>query len=250
MEHSVNRKIAAAPEDPAATFRPVDLARAAGVSPSLVRLYEAEGFLPPAIRMPSGHRRYDQHHLRSLLVARALRTGYGWTLARTAMRAIHSGDLDAALAVTNRRHAELHAEAEQLGRALDAIQNTRPEQRPAGSGGQRRLSIGAAARQLQVTPATLRHWESTGVIRPGRVQNGRRLYTETDIRQLELVQVLRNAGYSFESIARLMTSLRSNDRIQTRDALATRQAQLRQQTRAAAAATRDLVGLINDLEPG
>lgn len=239
-------EVATVGEDSSATYRPVDLARAAGVSPSAVRFYEAEGFIPPAIRTAGGHRRYTEHHLRSLLAARSLRSGYGWVLARTTMRAVHRGDHDAALAVTNQRHAELHTEAERIDRALAAIEQTQPDQPQLGRN--RTLSVGAAAKRLNVTPATLRHWESERVISPARLSNGRRAYTDADLRQLELVQILRNARYSFDAIARLMISLGSADAKQTRDALATRQAQLRLQSRAAAAATRDLMILISEGE--
>ncbi|MBO0813192.1 MAG: hypothetical protein J2P23_14265, partial [Microlunatus sp.] len=65
--------------------------------------------------------------------------------------------------------------------------------------------------------------------------------------RLELVQVLRSAGYSFDAIAQLVAGCTARDRTQTRAALATRQAQLRKQTRAAVA-TSELNGLINDLK--
>ncbi|WP_172836139.1 MerR family transcriptional regulator [Microlunatus soli] len=236
-----------APEDPTATLRPIDLARGADISPSSVRMYEAEGFIPPAVRTATGHRRYTPSQLRRLLVARTLRTGYGWSDARVVMRAVNAGDIDGALAVTNRRHADLHREAERLGRAIDAIDDAQLEQRSTGDT-IRPLSIGAAAARLGVTPATLRHWESVGVIDPPRAANGRRHYRPTDLGQLELVQVLRSADYSFAAIAELLAGLKTDDPAQARRALATRQSQLRHQSREAARATHELYGLIAELQ--
>lgn len=240
--------LVAAREDISATLRPVDLARAAGISASLVRLYESEGLIAPATRTASGQRRYSRGHLKALFTARALRSGYSWTMARAAMQAVHRGDYDAALSIANQRHAQLHAEAQRLSRAVAAIDGAGSSTEEVSRAASRPVSIGSAAEILGLTPATLRHWESMGVVRPVRHPNGRRLYTPAVMQQLELVQVLRGADYSFDAIAQLMASLKVNDRVQTRKALATREAQLRRQTRAAAAATGELVQLLSTIE--
>lgn len=51
-----------------------DLARRAGIAPSAVRFYEAEGVLPPAPRSPSGYREYDDLDLCRLRVVVSLRS--------------------------------------------------------------------------------------------------------------------------------------------------------------------------------
>jgi DNA-binding transcriptional MerR regulator len=51
-----------------------DLARRAGIAPSAVRFYEAEGVLPPASRGASGYREYDDDDLCRLRVVVSLRS--------------------------------------------------------------------------------------------------------------------------------------------------------------------------------
>lgn len=51
-----------------------DLARRAGIAPSAVRFYEAEGVLPPAPRGPSGYREYAEIDVCRLRVVVALRS--------------------------------------------------------------------------------------------------------------------------------------------------------------------------------
>src|SRR5918997_3391037 len=88
-------------------FRPIDLARAAGVSAQTVRKYEEWGFLPAAERSPSGYRRYSPRHMRALRTARILAAGYGWEPALRVMQRVHRGELDTALAIVDGRHAQL-----------------------------------------------------------------------------------------------------------------------------------------------
>jgi DNA-binding transcriptional MerR regulator len=44
-------------------LRTLDVARAVGVHPNTVRLYEQWGFLPPIPRSPGGYRRFTQFYL-------------------------------------------------------------------------------------------------------------------------------------------------------------------------------------------
>src|SRR5690242_7623444 len=88
-------------------LRTIDLARAAGISVQQVRNYEALGLLPPTSRSKSGYRLYTQQHLDALKTARSLVGGYGWQRIPRIMQALHRGDLGAALAIIDTRHAEL-----------------------------------------------------------------------------------------------------------------------------------------------
>lgn len=53
------------------------IARAIGVHPNTVRVYEMWGFLPPVPRSPSGYRLYTQRHLDQMRLARTTLHG-GW----------------------------------------------------------------------------------------------------------------------------------------------------------------------------
>ena len=65
-----------------------------------------------------------------------------------------------------------------------------------------RLSIGALARQVGVSPQTLRHYHQLGILRPAAVTRaGYRLYSESDRVRLELVRSLRALDFDLDTIA-------------------------------------------------
>jgi hypothetical protein len=79
-----------------------DVARAAGVHPNTVRLYEEWGFLPPIPRSPSGYRLFTEAHIDQMRLARtALRGPWpGRNIKRSALALVRraaSGDLGGAL---------------------------------------------------------------------------------------------------------------------------------------------------------
>ncbi len=72
------------------SLRPIDLARASGVSTQQVRNLLDAGVLPPAPRTTTGYRRFDERHRRALLAYHALAEGYGPRTARAIMQAVHA----------------------------------------------------------------------------------------------------------------------------------------------------------------
>ncbi|CAM5231909.1 hypothetical protein SVIOM342S_06440 [Streptomyces violaceorubidus] len=113
-------------------LRTVDLARAAGLSTQQIRNYEDAGVLPPAGRTDAGYRIFGGRHRDALLTYRALRPGYGAVTATRAMRAVHDGDVAAALALVDAAHAALHEERVSLraaGEALEALAGREPPPR-------------------------------------------------------------------------------------------------------------------------
>src|SRR6202165_4268801 len=102
-------------------LRTIDLAQAGGISVQQVRNYEALGLLPQASRSKSGYRLYTQHHLVALKTARSLVGGYGWQRTPTIMQALHRGELMAALATIDPRHAELASKRLQVEQTLTAL---------------------------------------------------------------------------------------------------------------------------------
>ncbi len=55
---------------PSHSLRTVDLARAVGVHPNTVRLYEQWGFIAPVPRSRSGYRQFTEQHLDQMRLAR------------------------------------------------------------------------------------------------------------------------------------------------------------------------------------
>lgn len=60
-------------------------------------------------------------------------------------------------------------------------------------------TIGVVSEILKVHPETIRIWERCGIIQPSR-RNGRRLYSETDLKRLYFIQRLITQGLNIPAI--------------------------------------------------
>jgi MerR family transcriptional regulator, heat shock protein HspR len=60
-------------------------------------------------------------------------------------------------------------------------------------------TIGVIAGELKVHPETIRVWERSGLILPSRV-NGRRLYSENDLKRLRFILYLIGEGLNIPAI--------------------------------------------------
>lgn len=90
-------------------------------------------------------------------------------------------------------------------------------------------TIGVVVRRTNIHPETLRVWERRyELIVPGRSETGRRLYSESDIRKLQLVKQLTELGHGVSSLAklssdelreRLSASQQQGAKLETRNAL-------------------------------
>ncbi len=191
-------------------LRPIDLARAVGISTQAVRNYEQWGFLPPAERGPQGYRLYSQQHLHAIRTARALIGGFGWEHALHIMQRIHQDDLPSAFAVIDARHATIHRsrlEAEETLRALRTISEALPSSTEI-RGKKKLLQIGEVAKRLGVRVSTVRFWEDQGLVEPVRGKDNRyRLYDEQQVRLLQVVALLRKTGYNIKATRAVLIQL-------------------------------------------
>ncbi|MFJ2171644.1 MerR family transcriptional regulator [Streptomyces sp. NPDC087851] len=188
-------------------MRPVDLARPHGLSGQAVRNYEAAGILPAAERTPSGYRRYSGEHAAALRTFLALIPAHGHAAARSVMTLLNAGRTDEALTVIDRSHAELLTDRETLDAIEQALTELAhvPDERPAHGP----TTVGALAHRLRLRPATLRRWERSGLLHPGRdPATGYRIYTPADVRDAHIVHQLRRGGYPLTQIAPLLGELR------------------------------------------
>ena len=216
------------------SLRPVDLARAAGISAQQVRNYLDAGVLPPAPRSPTGYRRFDAGHRRALLAYRALARGYGPGGAREVMRAVHAGDVPLALTLVDAAHAELHEQRRSLqaaGEALEAVAGQPPDATAVPRSG---LRIGEVAAALGVRTSALRVWEAAGLLAPKRdPETNYRRFGPADVRDARMVSMLRQGRYPLPQVQLVLDGLRrtgSSDAL--RAAIARRREEL---TRRAAA---------------
>ncbi|MFD0736591.1 MerR family transcriptional regulator [Planotetraspora mira] len=217
-----------------AALRPVDLARAAGVSTQQIRNYADTGILPPTGRTSAGYRVFDARHRDALLTYRALAKGYGWDAARSIMLALHSGDLPRALALVDACHAVLHEQRLSLqatGEALEAVAGQASDASAAPYSGMR---IGEVAAHLGVRTSALRVWEAAGLLTPRReAGTGYRRYDPADVRDARMVGMLRQGQYRLAQIGAVLEGLRRTGSSEAlRAAIADRRAAL---TRTAAA---------------
>jgi DNA-binding transcriptional MerR regulator len=77
------------------------------------------------------------------------------------------------------------------------------------------LTVGGLAEKVGVSPRTLKHWETMGIIEPDmRSEGGFRLFSSAYIFLCHLVQDLQRFGYSLEEIKRISDYFREFLRIQ------------------------------------
>lgn len=196
----------------------MDLARGHGLSTQAIRNYEAAGILPAAGRTPHGYRVYTSLHAAALRAFLALLPGHGHGTATSIMRAVNQGAVDEAFRRIDESHAQLLDDRRTLRAVESALRDLEPttapepgaRSEPAAVSGPGGTFIGPLAGTLGVRPATLRKWESAGLVRPRRDPlTGYRVYDEADVRDARLVHQLRRGGYLLEQIAPLITQVRA-----------------------------------------
>ncbi|MDG4824892.1 TioE family transcriptional regulator [Asanoa sp. WMMD1127] len=186
-------------------MRPADLAREHGLSTQAVRNYERDGCLPPAERTASGYRVYTAVHAAALRAYLALVAGHGHAAAGQIMRLVHDGALDDALAVVDQGHVQLVRDRATLDAVRSALPVTPVDAPRAGA-----WTVGELARRLVITPATVRKWESAGILAPARdPATGHRVYGASDVRDAELAHLLRRGGYPLDHIATVVQQVRT-----------------------------------------
>ncbi|TWV38565.1 MerR family transcriptional regulator [Streptomyces misionensis] len=199
-------------------LRPVDLARAHGLSTQAIRNYEADGILPAADRTPHGYRTYTPLHAGALRAFLALVPGHGHRTATSIMRAVNQGTTGEALRLVDESHAQLLDDRHTLRaveRALRDLEPAPPAEPGAGAtttarSGAPGTFIGPVAGRLGIRPATLRAWERAGLVSPRRdPRTGYRVYDEADVRDARLAHQLRRGGHLLEQIAPLISQVRA-----------------------------------------
>ncbi|MGX1268476.1 TioE family transcriptional regulator [Streptomyces phaeoluteigriseus] len=200
-------------------LRPIDLARAHGLSTQAVRNYEEAGILPVAVRTTHGYRTYTPLHARALSAFLALVPGHGHRAAAAIMRAVNEGATEEAFRLLDESHAQLLEDRRTLRAVEDALLDLEPDTRPSPPSA---TFIGPLAHQLGVRSATLRKWERAGLVRPRRdPRTGYRVFDEADVRDARLAHQLRRGGHPLARIAPLIAQVRSAGGLQPLEAALT-----------------------------
>ncbi|SES45559.1 MerR family DNA-binding transcriptional regulator [Actinokineospora terrae] len=185
-------------------MKPADLAAEHGLSTQAIRNYERDGFIPPAPRTASGYRVYTSVHAAALRAYLALVAAHGRPVAAAVMTSLHQDAVDDALAAIDRAHAQTLRDRETLAAVREAVHHLTTAPVPSAT----THSIGELAHQLRVTPATLRDWETAGILAPTRDPAGARLYGPLDVRDAHLTHLLRRGGYPLPHIATVIHHIR------------------------------------------
>lgn len=176
------------------------------MSAQAIRNYDEAGILPPAERTESGYRRYSTRHALALHAFLALRAGHGHRQAAEIMRAIHRDDRESAYRLIDAAHVALLTERgtrTDVAAALSDL-STAPAPVPGPP-----LTVGELARRIGVHPATLRTWETHGILRPERDRvTGYRRYGPDCVRDADIARQLRRGGYLLPQVAQFLESLR------------------------------------------
>ena len=206
-------------------LRTSDIAKAVGVHPNTVRLYEVWGFLPPIPRSPSGYRMFTEAHLDQMRLARTALGGPwpGRKVKQSALVLIHraaSNDLGGALEQAYIHLTLVQAERAQAEAAAAFLE--RWAQGTAVDATITPMQIRDAAKLLDLTPDVLRNWERNRLIQvPRDPHTGYRLYRSAEIGRLRVIRMLRRAGYSMMAILRMVLHLDQGQRENLRHVLDT-----------------------------
>ena len=202
-----------------------EIARAVGVHPNTVRLYEAWGFLPPIPRSPGGYRLFTEQHLEQMRLARLSLHGSwpGPNIRRSALdlvRQAASGDLQGALEMARRHLALVQAERSQAEAAAQVLEAWAQGATFEAPGPPRQVREVAAL--LDVTADMLRNWERNGLIHvPRDPRNRYRRYGPYEIDRLRIIRMLIRVGYSTMAVLRMLLQFDQGRRCELREVLDT-----------------------------
>ncbi len=210
---------------PRSTLSTIQVARAAGLHPNTIRLYEQWGFLSPVPRAPNGYRIFAPVHLIQvrLICAAHKCTWLTGEVRKTGLAMIERSaaqDWDQARLLADRLLALVQAERRQAEAAADFLEQWAKGIIPAPA--THLLHIGETARLLDTTIDALRNWERNGLIQiPRDPHNGYRLYGPLEIGRLRIIRSLIRSRYSIMAILRMLTHLDQGATDHLRDALNT-----------------------------
>src|SRR4030042_7095715 len=149
-------------------YKTSEIAKAAGVHPNTVRVYEDWGLLQPVRRGKNNYRLYTPAHMEQMRLARiALRRGFEEggirKLALSIIKTAAGGNLKNALDEANDYLVHIRNKTSRAEEALIILQKWMNEKSQPGNGNIS-LGRGDAARLLCVSIDSLRNWERNGLL--------------------------------------------------------------------------------------
>lgn len=204
-------------------LRTSDLARAGGVHPNTVRLYEAWRYLQNVVRTPGGYRQFTHEHILQMeLVRLTLQVPYpgGKALIEACVCKAAAGELEEALRLARVYLGRIHAEQAHAEQAVTVLENWAAT--PASGPANLSLHIKDAAAAVGLSVDVLRNWERSGLLTvPRNPANGYRVYGASELGRLRIIRLLRMAGYSPLAILRMLLHLDQGHPTRLREVLDT-----------------------------
>jgi DNA-binding transcriptional MerR regulator len=196
-------------------YKTFEVAKAAGVHPNTVRLYEALGLLQPVRRGKNKYRLYTLAHLEQMRLARiALKSacveGNIRRLAISIIKTAAKGTLGLALEETYDYLNHIKNEQSKAAEALAILRKWINKKNEPGAADSV-LRRGDASRLLGVSIDVLRNWERNGLLDvPKNQENGYRMYGPKEIDRAKIIRTLRTANYSIMAILRMFKPVDTN----------------------------------------
>ncbi|MFC1977678.1 MerR family transcriptional regulator [Chloroflexota bacterium] len=198
-------------------YKTSEIAKATGVHPNTVRLYEVLGLLQPVRRGNNNYRLYTLAHMEQMHLARiALRCGFvEGNIRKQAISIIKTaakGNLKLALRGAYDYLAHIKNERAKADEALTILQKWM-NKRSIVSTEDILLGRGNASKLLGVSIDALRNWERNGLLNvPRNSKNGYRMYGQKEVDRAKIIRTLRAANYSMMAILRMLKAIDTNSR--------------------------------------
>jgi len=198
-------------------YKTSEIAKAAGVHPNTVRLYENLGLLQPVRRGNNNYRLFTPAHMEQMHLARiALKSscveGGLRKLAVSIIKTAAKGNLRTALEEAGDYLTHIKLEQSKAAEALVILRKWMNKKNESGAA-DIFLGRGDTSRLLGVSIDVLRNWERNGLLDvPRNSENGYRMYGPKEIDRAKVIRTLRTANYSMISILRMLKSVDTHSR--------------------------------------
>ncbi|MDV2990021.1 MAG: MerR family transcriptional regulator [Dehalogenimonas sp.] len=196
-------------------YKTSEVAKAAGVHPNTVRLYEALGLLQPVRRSYNNYRLYTLAHMEQMRLSRiALKSacveGDIRKKAISIIKTAAKGNLKLALEEAYEYLAHINNEQSKADEALIIMQKWL-NQTNEPSVVDIFLGRKETSRLLGISIDVLRNWERNGLLDvPRNIKNGYRVYGQKAVDRAKVIRTLRMANYSMMAIMRMLKAIDIN----------------------------------------
>ncbi|MEW4429874.1 MerR family transcriptional regulator [Paenibacillus pabuli] len=178
---------------------PKKLANKFMISANTLRNYEAKELIPPAERSANGYRMYTERHEIYLACIQAMAPAFGMEVTTVVLHALQRNELEEALWVVREREVKLYEEKASLDQLVEEL-NSYADGSQAYDFNQR-FRIHEVSRRTGVPKSAIRYWEKSGLFTTERdTDNEYRLYNESHLLKIKMIQILQSSVYSEETV--------------------------------------------------